>query len=98
MKALIAALALLTGCVHNVVVGRPFNPADAKKLTFGTSTKADAEALFGPPHSCNLQGNGNTTCLWMHGVVNVYDVNASPTTQTMQLYFDRDGKMIEKPF
>lgn len=66
MRSIIATIVatVVLGCVHQY--GRQFSYEDAKKLTPGVSTRADAERLFGPPVSVSKSSDGTVHCGWSY--------------------------------
>jgi hypothetical protein len=58
------ALAVLAvSCAHS---GREFDFRTAETLKPGVSTRADAEAMLGPPAVVTVPGDGLTYCGWMY--------------------------------
>ncbi len=50
-----AVVALLTGCVHPVpTVGTDFHYPTSDQLSFGRTTPAEPESVFGKPHSFSV--------------------------------------------
>lgn len=80
---------LLAAC--GATVGHDFNFADTAKLAVGTSTVADAQALFGKPAGMNV-ANGTTYVMWMYGHSDFGGANAE--SRTLTLTFGPDGRYL----
>lgn len=75
----------LAGCA---TAGRDFNEARVQELVVGQSTKKDAIALFGPPNSVHVTGEGEML-IWTHAKVAAFAI--STTSKSLALTFDKDG-------
>jgi outer membrane protein assembly factor BamE (lipoprotein component of BamABCDE complex) len=91
MKNFICAsmlMASLAGCM--TTIGHKFDPQQVSQLKPGSSTIAQATALFGPPTSISTLENGAQTLEWRYAVGNRERASGSH----LILLFDESGKMI----
>jgi hypothetical protein len=60
-----AAALLLCGCASSSIqTGTPIDPAKVSQIQKGTTTKAQVEAMFGPPTGINLMGDGRRMAVY----------------------------------
>jgi len=86
MRGAMVAL-ILSAC--GATVGREIHFEDTKKLIVGVSTRADAEAIFGPP--MYMSATGDVTYLsWVYGHTGYGGTNAGSVS--LALTFGPDGK------
>ena len=90
MRTTIAAL-MLVFFACGATTGREIKFEDTSKLVVGTSTRADAEAIFGRPVATSF-ANGTTYLAWVYAHADFGGSNAG--SKTLLLSFGPDGKYI----
>lgn len=97
MKRITIGLALIlcmatAGCA---TYGKDFDESLLQKLVVGTSTKADAIALFGPSRNVTVTNYNNEyreLMMWSHGRATAFAISSSG--KALILTFDKDGILI----